>query len=105
METLEVSIVVRDLGESLDASGLSWRGDSRNSLALVGTFYDRSLRGGERMRAVPENTEACLGKTVCGKIVRHWAGVNILGGVGGGALRRCVSSQLPRLVLLSALLR
>ena len=57
------------------------------------------------MRAVPENTEACLGKTVCGNIVRYSAGVKILVGVGGGALRRCVALQLPRLVSLSALLR
>ena len=56
------------------------------------------------MRAVPENTEACLGKTVCGNIVRYSAGVKILVGVGSDALLRCVALRLRRFVTTSAML-
>ena len=57
------------------------------------------------MRAVSENTEVGLGKTVCGNTVMYLAGVKILGGVGSGPLLRCVALEVRCIVLSSALLR
>ena len=55
----------------MEASGSLGRGDARNSLGMLGTFYDWLLGGGDRMTGASSNTEVCLGVSVgCGNTVR-----------------------------------